>query len=138
MDEFEAVKSKAGLSKKYRETAKHSFFMPFRDHFKNCLVTEVTGDAAEKYVYKHKTWNSTIVRAAGKDGIELALVKEVLPDPEVLQQVRNQLGTGPYTVGKGTPQERLAEGEKVLVEGKGQSKGNTVTFTIQPHESEIR
>ena len=51
MDEFEAVKSKAGLSKKYRETAKNSFFAPFREHFKNCLLTEVTAEAVEQYVY---------------------------------------------------------------------------------------
>ena len=59
MDEFNAVKEKAGLSPKYLRTAKDSFFMPFRDHFKNCLVTNVTAEETEKYIYRHKTWNPT-------------------------------------------------------------------------------
>ena len=59
MDEFNAVKEKAGLSAKYLRTAKDSFFLPFRDHFKNCLITNVTAEATEKYIYQHKTWNPT-------------------------------------------------------------------------------
>ena len=59
MDEFNAVKEKAGLSAKYPRTAKGSFFMPFRDHFKKCLITDATAEAAEKYIYRHKTWNPT-------------------------------------------------------------------------------
>ena len=63
MDEFKSVKEKAGLSAKYLQTAKDSFFVPFRDHFKNSLVTNVTADAVEKYIYRRKTWNPT-TRAA--------------------------------------------------------------------------
>jgi len=59
MDQFQQVKSKAGLSTKYLSTAARCFFGPFRDHFKNCVITEVTSDAVEKYIYKHKTWNPT-------------------------------------------------------------------------------
>ena len=59
MDQFKSVKTKAGLSKKYLTTSWDSFFVPFRDAFKNCVITEVTSDAAEKYVYGHKKWNST-------------------------------------------------------------------------------
>ena len=59
MDEFNTVKEKAGLSAKYLTTAKDSFFAPFRDHFRNCLITDVTADVAEKYIYRHKTWNPT-------------------------------------------------------------------------------
>jgi len=76
--------------------------------------------------YKHTL--KALVMNAGKDGIALSVVKEVLPDPEILQQVRGELGSGPYVIGKGTPAERVAEGEKVIMEGKGQTKGNTVTF----------
>jgi integrase len=59
MDEFKSVKTKGGLSAKYLTTAWHSFFVPFRDHFKNCLITNVTADGAEKYIYQHKRWNAT-------------------------------------------------------------------------------
>ncbi len=59
MDEFHSVKEKAGLSEKYLRTAKDSFFSPFRDYFENCLITNVTADATEKYIYRHKTWNPT-------------------------------------------------------------------------------
>ena len=48
MDEFNAVKEKAGLSAKYLKTAKDSFFMPFRDHFKKSLITDLPAEAAEK------------------------------------------------------------------------------------------
>jgi hypothetical protein len=60
MDLFEDTKKKAGLSAKYLTTAKQSFFAPFRDHFKNCLVTDLTADACEKYIYKHEDWGTTI------------------------------------------------------------------------------
>lgn len=59
MDEFKAVKTKAGLTAKYLDTSWRSFFVPFRDHFKDCLITEVTSDGAEKFVYGHKEWNAT-------------------------------------------------------------------------------
>ncbi len=59
MDLFEETKKKAGLSSKYITTAKQSFFIPFRVQFKNCLVTDVTADACEKYIYKHKEWGTT-------------------------------------------------------------------------------
>ena len=57
--EFRAVKEKAGLSKKYLDTSARCFFGPFRDHFKDGLITDVTGDACEKYIYGHKGWNHT-------------------------------------------------------------------------------
>lgn len=59
MDLFEKVKTKAGRTAKYLNTARDSFFKPFRDHFKNCLVTEVTSENCEKYIYDHKSWNAT-------------------------------------------------------------------------------
>jgi integrase len=59
MDQFKSVKTKAGLSAKYLDTAWWSFFVPFRDAFKNCLITDVTSEAVEKYIYKHEDWNST-------------------------------------------------------------------------------
>lgn len=59
MDQFKSVKTKAGLSTKYLDTAWDSFFVPFRDAFKDCLITDVTSDAVEKYIYKHTGWNST-------------------------------------------------------------------------------
>ena len=59
MDQFKAVKTKAGLSKKYLDTSWNSFFVPFRDAFKNCTITEVTSEAAEKFIYGHPEWNAT-------------------------------------------------------------------------------
>ena len=59
MDEFKAVKTRANLSKKYLETSWQSFFVPLRDHFKNCSITEVTSAATEKYIYGNKGWNPT-------------------------------------------------------------------------------
>lgn len=59
MEQFKAVKTKAGLSRKYLETSWQSFFVPMRDHFKNSLVTDITGEDAEKYIYGQKTWNPT-------------------------------------------------------------------------------
>ena len=61
ISEFKKVKTKAGLSTKYLETAWKSFFVPFRDHFKDCPVTQVTKDQCQKYVYKHDGWNSTTI-----------------------------------------------------------------------------
>jgi integrase len=59
MTEFKTVKTKAGLSSKYLKTAWDSFFVPFRDRFKDCVITDVTTEAAEKYVFGHKKWNAT-------------------------------------------------------------------------------
>ena len=59
IEEFRAVKGKAGLSKKYLDTSSRCFFGPFRDHFKDGLITEVTADVCEKYIYGHKGWNAT-------------------------------------------------------------------------------
>ena len=59
IDQFMDVKKKGGLTGKYIDTAKRCFFNPFKDHFKNCPITDVTGDAAEKYVYGQKSWNPT-------------------------------------------------------------------------------
>ncbi len=57
--EFHSVKEKAGLSKRYLDTSARCFFGPFCDHFKDGLITDVTADACEKYVYQHKGWNQT-------------------------------------------------------------------------------
>ena len=59
MAEFKAVKKKAGLSKKYIDTYWRSFFVPFRDAFKDCVITDVTAEAVEKYIYKNEAWNAT-------------------------------------------------------------------------------
>ena len=59
MDDFESVKRKAGLSTKYIDTAKASFFVPFRDHFKNCVVTDLSTKGCEQYIYRSKQWNAT-------------------------------------------------------------------------------
>lgn len=61
MTEFNKVKSAAGLSKKYLDTAWHSFFAPFREHFKDCPITQVTKDQCQKYIYKHDSWNATTI-----------------------------------------------------------------------------
>jgi integrase len=62
MNAFKAVKTKAGRSKKYLDTAWHSFFVPFRDHFNDCFVADITAEACEKYIYKARSWNATTRR----------------------------------------------------------------------------
>jgi integrase len=62
MDEFKASKLKGGQSHKYINTAWTSFFVPFRDHFKNCFMTELTTEDCERYVFKSKTWSPTTRR----------------------------------------------------------------------------
>ena len=59
MNAFKAVKMKAGRSEKYLETAWKSFFVPFRDQFKDRQVADITSDAVEKYIYRSKKWNAT-------------------------------------------------------------------------------
>lgn len=76
--------------------------------------------------YKHTL--TALVRKAGKAGISLAEVKTVLPDVDILQLARNELGSKSYIISKGTPGEEEKEGAKVIMEDKGQTKGNTVTF----------
>ncbi|MBN8421697.1 MAG: site-specific integrase [Verrucomicrobia bacterium] len=62
MDEFKAKKLKGGQSSKYINTAWSSFFVPFRDHFKNCFMTELTSEDCELYAFKSKTWSPTTRR----------------------------------------------------------------------------
>jgi site-specific recombinase XerD len=59
MADFKKVKERANLSTKYIETAWASFFVPFKDHFKDCQITEVTSGGVEKFIYGHKGWNAT-------------------------------------------------------------------------------
>ena len=63
MEAFRSSKMKAVLSSKYLDTAWRSFFVPFRDHFKDCRISEVTTEACEKYIYKSKTWSTTSRRS---------------------------------------------------------------------------
>lgn len=63
MEQFKRVKQKSGRSDKYIETAWSSFFMPFREYFKNCEIGDVTSDACESYFYKSKTWSTTTRRS---------------------------------------------------------------------------
>ena len=63
MEQFKSVKLKSGRSGKYIETAWTSFFVPFRDHFKDCEIGEVTSEACEKYFYRSKTWSTTTLRS---------------------------------------------------------------------------
>ena len=63
MDQFKGAKVKSGRSNKYIDTAWSSFFVPFRDHFKNCEIGDVTSDACERYFYQSKTWNDTTRRS---------------------------------------------------------------------------
>lgn len=63
MTEFKAAKLKGGRTSKYLDTAWNSFFVPFRDHFKNCEIADVTSQECEKYVFKSKVWNATTRRS---------------------------------------------------------------------------
>ncbi len=59
MEDFRKDKQRAKLSEKYITTAWASFFVPFRDHFKNCLIADVTGEQCDDYLHRSKTWSST-------------------------------------------------------------------------------
>lgn len=63
MELFKNVKLKSGRSGKYIETAWTSFFVPFRDHFKDCEIGDVTSDACERYFYRSKSWSTTTLRS---------------------------------------------------------------------------
>lgn len=63
MEEFKSVKQKSGRTAKYLDTAGKTFFVPFRDHFKNCEVGDVTSEACERYFYRSKTWSATTRRS---------------------------------------------------------------------------
>jgi hypothetical protein len=49
MDLFEKEKTKESLSEKYLRTSKASFFAPFRDAFKNCLMNDISENQARDY-----------------------------------------------------------------------------------------
>ena len=59
IDDFEKVKKKGGRSTKYLESCRATFFEPFRDHFKNCVITDITSHQCDKYIFRRKTWNAT-------------------------------------------------------------------------------
>lgn len=63
MEQFKAVKQKSGRTAKYLDTSWKTFFVPFRDHFKNCEISDVTSTACELYFYKSKTWSATTRRS---------------------------------------------------------------------------
>lgn len=63
MEEFREAKTKAGMSKKYIQTSWNTFFVPFKNKFKDCMMSELTADDCEAYIYASKTWNATTKRS---------------------------------------------------------------------------
>ena len=121
------TKTKRQLWAEMQEAARQEQFEEITGLRQQLLVTLKELDPDDtRDSYTHSL--TAMVRVAGKNGIELSRVKEILPDPDVLQQVRNQLGSDEYVTNKGTPQEEKLMGEKVILEGKGQTKGNTITL----------
>ncbi len=59
IDDFEKVKKKGGRSTKYLESCRATFFVPFRDHFMNCAITDITTHQCEKYIFRRRSWNAT-------------------------------------------------------------------------------
>jgi integrase len=59
MDLFQKDKSGEGASDTYLKNSKRSFFVPFRDSFKNCLMNDVTPTRAHQYIYGRDSWNKT-------------------------------------------------------------------------------
>jgi integrase len=57
MDLFRGDKRKQGLSESYVKNSRRSFFVPFKDAFKNCLMNDVTPTQAHRYVYGKDSWN---------------------------------------------------------------------------------
>jgi len=59
IDHWLKVKKGAGMSKKYLTNSERSFLRPFKDHVKNCKVTDVTKEIGQKYLYSHqRAWNN--------------------------------------------------------------------------------
>jgi len=59
MDLFAEVKREKNLSEKYITTALRCFFAPFRNAFKNRLISEITSADAEKYINQNRAWSFT-------------------------------------------------------------------------------
>ena len=57
MDLFKKEKAKDGLSQKYLDTSKNSFFAPFRDAFENRYMNEVTPQQARAYLHRNSAWS---------------------------------------------------------------------------------
>lgn len=63
MEEFRKSKRKAGMSEKYIHSSWTTFFMPFKNHFMDCMISELTTETCEEYICKSKTWNPTTKRS---------------------------------------------------------------------------
>lgn len=59
MELFKKDKTVEGASKTYLKKSERCFFTPFRDAFKNCLMSDVSPTQAHKYIYRQKTWCGT-------------------------------------------------------------------------------
>jgi integrase len=59
MDLFQDAKRQQSFSDKYIVTSRRCFFAPFRDAFKNRLISEITSCETEHYIYKKDNWNVT-------------------------------------------------------------------------------
>ena len=57
IDLFVAAKTKEKLSATYIEKSERCFFRPFRDKFKNCIVSEVSPAQTQRYIDGHETWS---------------------------------------------------------------------------------
>lgn len=63
MAKFRSAKSKAGMSPKYLDNSDSSFFTPFKRHFSDCPVSELTTEDCQTYLDQHTTWNATTKRS---------------------------------------------------------------------------
>lgn len=63
MEEFRKAKLKAGMSHKYIKTSRDTFFEPFKKHFKDCFISEITSQDCEDYIFQSKKWNATTQRS---------------------------------------------------------------------------
>ena len=57
IDLFKTKKKAEGASKTYLEKSARCFFVPFRDTFRNCLMSDISPTQAEEYIYRQKTWS---------------------------------------------------------------------------------
>lgn len=63
MAKFRSVKAKAGMSQKYLDNSESSFFAPFKRHFADCAMSDLTTEACQSYLDNHQAWTATTTRS---------------------------------------------------------------------------
>ena len=63
MAKFRSAKATAGMSSKYLGNSESSFFTPFKRHFDDCVMSDLTTESCQSYLDNHKAWTATTTRS---------------------------------------------------------------------------